>query len=389
VTPNIQPLQSNKRIASIDILRGVALFGILLVNVLGFNASFFDFGGYYNHLPDEFQQRFYNVFISLTADKFIFIFSFLFGYGINIQYNRFQERGGNFNRFFTRRMLLLALFGAAHILFLWAGDILFLYAIAGFVILLLYKLSTKWQIVFAVFFYFFIGIWLTFGVSLNLPDAMSSTCTGCLDKVRIVYAEGNYFECLSLRLYEYFAFRNINTFYYLPKIIGLTMFGFIASKYNFHKSVVKYRLKWSLALLVIAGIGTIIYFEYEKVVDFSSSYANAIYMTAYELMNVFVAFTYILLVMIISSGQSVAKFLKPLALMGRASLTNYLMQSLLLSIVFYGWGFGQFGQIKVTSVEFIALGVFLIQLIINLIWFRNYKQGPLEKLWRKWSYQNV
>jgi uncharacterized protein len=252
-----QPVNTNNRIASIDILRGFALLGIVLVNTLGFNSSFFDFGGFYSNLPDDFQSRFYSTFISLTADKFIFLYSFLFGYGIYMQYRKFTSKGEGFTSFFNRRMWVLALFGIAHVLFLWAGDILILYALAGFFILLVHKLSSNWQIIIALFFYFFLGIWLTLGVWIPLPDGLSSTCTECLEQAKIIYADGNYIDCLKLRLEEYFAFRNINAIYYL------------------------------------------------------------------------------LLILIASSYVSVARILNPIALMGKMSLTNYIMQSVLLSIIFY------------------------------------------------------
>lgn len=385
----VKPVDIRERISILDILRGFALLGIILVNVLGFNSSFFDFGGFYNNLPDPVQKSFYTLYISLTADKFIFLFGFLFGYGIYMQYKKFEEKTENFTGFFSRRMLVLSLFGIAHILFLWAGDILFCYSIAGFVMLLLHKLPTKWQLLMAVFFYFFIGIWMTIGVWVPLPDAMSSTCTGCLGKAKIIYANGNYFECLNLRLQEYFAFRNINAFYYLPKIIGITIFGFIASKNNLHQKVTSNKLKWSIVLILIATVATISYFGFEKIVDFKSPYANAVFMTGYEFMNLFVASSYILLIMIIASNAAIAKLLKPVALMGRMSLTNYIMQSFILSILFYGWGFGLFGQTKVTSVVLIGICVYFFQIIINILWFKFYNQGPLEKIWRKFSYKNI
>lgn len=389
MSSTIQPVSSRERISSIDILRGFALLGILLVNVLGFNASFFYFGGYYGHLPDDFQQRFYNIFISLTADKFIFLFSFLFGYGIYMQYRRFSEKGADFIGFFARRMVILALFGIAHILLLWAGDILLLYAIAGFIAMHFVKASTKWQIVLALAFYFFIGIWLTAGVWIDLPDAMSSTCTECLEKAKTIYSNGNYFECLRLRLIEYAAFRYINLFYYLPKIIGLTLFGMIASKFNLHQRISNHPLQWTVVLGILILAGIIVYFNYNKVIDFSSPFANAVYMTGYELMNVFVASSYLLLILILASNKVVAGFLQPVALMGRASLTNYLLQSLILAVIFYGWGFGYFGQTNVVRLEWIAVAVYTFQLIINPFWFRFNKQGPLERLWRKLSYKEI
>jgi uncharacterized protein len=90
--------------------------------------------------------------------------------------------------------------------------------------------------------------------------------------------------------------------------------------------------------------------------------------------------------MIIASNSFFAKLLKPIALMGRMSLTNYIMQSFILSIVFYGWGFGLFGQTDVTSIVLLGICVYMLQLYINIIWFKYNNQGPLEKLWRKYSY---
>ena len=382
----ILPVGVNERISSIDILRGFALLGIVLVNVLGFNASFFNFSGFYNNLPNHFQQEFYTIYISLTADKFIFLFGFLFGYGIYLQYNKFENKGENFIDFFSKRMFILSLFGILHILFLWAGDILLLYSFAGIVILVFHKLSTKWQVLLSVFFYFFIGIWLYIGVWISLPDAMSSTSTDYLEKAKIIFANGNYFDCLFLRLQEYFSFRNINAFYYLPKVIGITIFGFIASKHNLHKDVEKHTKSWIIILIIIASIGAASYFGFDKIINFKSPYANAMYMIGYEFTNLFVACSYLLSIMIIASNSFFAKLLKPIALMGRMSLTNYIMQSFILSIVFYGWGFGLFGQTDVTSIVLLGICVYMLQLFINIIWFKYNNQGPLEKLWRKYSY---
>jgi uncharacterized protein len=382
----LRPVTPRERIQSIDILRGFALLGIVLVNALGFNASFFDFGGYYRSLPDPFQLSFYNLFISLTADKFIFLFSFLFGYGIWLQYSRFRDEGMGFTSFMVRRMGVLALFGIAHILLLWAGDILLLYAFAGLVVLAARKLSTGWQLALAVIFYFFIGIWLTAGVFIKLPDAMTSTCTGCLDQARTVYAHGNYLDCLKLRLHEYAAFRNINLFYYLPKVIGISLFGFIASKMGLHRRLATEPKKWLRIWLVVAIVAVAVYFGYAKVVDPKSRFAAALYMAGYEFMNIWVASTYLLGILLACTLPGIARTLRPVGLMGRMSLTNYLTQSLVLSILFYGWGFGLFGRTNIVLVEAIALGVYFIQILLNVLWFRYYRQGPLERLWRRLSY---
>ena len=143
MTRQLTSTQQKNRIKSLDVLRGFALFGIALVNVFGFNASFFDFGGFYNNLPDPVQQKFFHTFIGLTADKFIFLYSFLFGYGFFLQFNKYGSQGSEFTSYYRRRLLFLALFGMTHIFFLWAGDILLLYAIDGLILFLLRKISGK------------------------------------------------------------------------------------------------------------------------------------------------------------------------------------------------------------------------------------------------------
>ncbi len=386
---NISPIVPQKRIVSIDILRGLALLGILLVNILGFNASFFDFGGFYNNLPNSYQATFYSIYISLTADKFIFIFSFLFGYGIYMQYHKFSQQSKPFQSFFTRRMLVLACFGIVHIIFLWAGDILLLYAIAGLFLLLIYKMNSKLLLALSFFFYFFIVFYLLLNVKLPyLPDAMSSTCTKCLKEAINIYSSGDYLECMKLRLFEYFSFRNINVLYYLPKVIGIITMGFLASKYDLYHKIVNNRKKWTLILVVFAIGSAIIYFNYEKIVNFEKPNALALYMFGYELLNIFIALTYILITILVSSNAVILRILSPIGLMGRMSLTNYLFQSILLSIIFYGWGFGLFGHTIVTNLVIIAICIYIIQVIYSVFWFQYYKQGPLEWLWRKISYRS-
>lgn len=380
----LQP--TTQRISSLDILRGFALLGIVMVNALGFNASFFNFGGFYASLPDADQQSFYNVFISLTADKFIFIFSFLFGYGIYMQYRKFLDNHKPFAGFFARRMLVLAFFGMLHVLLLWAGDILLPYAIAGFVVFLLRKIPAGFQFILGLFFYLFTVMYLTAGVWFTLPDSLSSTCTECLDQAKMVYQNGSYFDILQLRLQEYFAFRNINLFYYLPKILGITMMGFAASRFRLHEKIEKARILRAAMWLIFAGIATLLYFKYETLVVEDSPYAGAMYMGSYELMNFFVAGTYILTMLLLSSFQRVSNILKPLANMGRMSLTNYLLQSVLLGFIFYGWGLCYFGMTEVTMVIKIALVVFLAEVFISHLWFQKYSIGPLERIWRRLSY---
>lgn len=386
----ITAIKSQNRIESIDILRGFALLGIALVNVFGFNASFFDFGGFYNNLPDPVQQKFYHIFIGLTADKFIFLYSFLFGYGFYLQYSKFSSSAKNFRNFYTRRLFYLALFGIAHVLFLWAGDILLLYAVAGLFLFLIRKFSNSLLFFIGFFFYFFISFWLVLSIWVPLPNSLSSTCTACLNDALHIYPTANYIACLKLRLVEYYSFRNINVLYYLTKVLGIFIFGYLASKYHLHHLIQTRKIRWIFTFLLVSSSGLLFYFYYEtwvyKLLPAESKYMNALYMGAYELMNLFMALSYILLIFILASYKY--NILKPLAFVGRMSLTNYILQSVLFSVIFYGWGFGKFGLQQPTIFIWYAVGIFIFQLVLSYFWLKENNQGPLEWFWRKLSYWN-
>lgn len=385
----IKSIASKNRIQSLDVLRGFALLGIALVNVLGFNASFFDFGGYYDNLPNPEQQKFYHTLISLTADKFIFIYSFLFGYGFHLQYSKYGSEKSAFKNYYIRRLLFLAIFGIIHIIFLWAGDILLLYAIGGFILLIIRKVPAKTALIVGFIFYFFISIWLIISIWIPLPNGLSSTCTECMKDALQIYPVGNYFECLKLRIFEYYSFRNINLFYYLPKVIGVFVFGSYASQFKLHNRISAQRLKWFGVFLLIAIIGIILYFYYEKWVFYllpdNNSYMNSVYMGAYELMNLFIALSYILFIMLLTTFKF--NLFAPFTFVGRMSLSNYIMQSLLFSIIFYGWGMGKFGMKEPGILIWYAISIYIFQLILSYFWLKIKKQGPLEWLWRKLSYK--
>jgi len=389
----IHPTTLKNRIHTIDILRGVAILGIGLVNILGFNASFFDFGGYYHSLEDPEELSFYTSFIALSADKFIFIFSFLFGYGVFLQYDRFKGSESSFNTFFQRRMLYLALFGLAHIIFLWAGDILLMFAFAGMILFMLRKAPNRLIIILGTFFYFFISIWLLVSIWLPLPNALSSTCNECLNDALSIYPVGNYFQCMKLRLIEYTSFININLFYYLPKVLGVFFFGFLAGKLNLHKSIVDNYKRWFQIFCLLSVLAVLVFLYYETtifgIMPKGSKFMNSVFMAAYEFMNLLLASAYILFILLVASNRWTQKLMMPFSYVGRMSLTNYIFQSLAFSFIFYGWGLGKFGMGNPSTFIWYAVILFIFQVLASYFWLRYRKQGPLEELWRKLSYKNL
>ena len=195
---NFRPTAPSERISQIDILRGFALLGILLVNVFGYNSSFFDFNGFYKTFDDPLNSTVFNLVIGYGADKFIFTFSFLFGVGFSIMYLKYHSDEHHFFRLYLRRLLALMMFGIIHIVFFWAGDILFSYSLMGVVLLLSRKLRSGLLLFLSIFLYFFPIIYIAFqSLTPSLPDALSSVTDITMPEVIDIYSGGSYMEVLN------------------------------------------------------------------------------------------------------------------------------------------------------------------------------------------------
>src|SRR6266851_4296347 len=143
VTPDpMTPVAAGERIGLLDILRGLALFGIIAANMRGFSDPaqvYFNIEEMFSGTADKIAQGFIDFFIQ---GKFITLFAFLFGLGFAIQMSRAEERGKPV-KFYPRRLLVLLVFGLIHSWFIWWGDILVGYALTGFVLFLFRKATRK------------------------------------------------------------------------------------------------------------------------------------------------------------------------------------------------------------------------------------------------------
>jgi len=387
-----RPTAPKERISQIDILRGFALFGILLVNVFGYNSSFFDFSGFYKTFEDPLNSTIFDLVIGFGADKFIFIFSFLFGVGFSIMYLKYCADERAFSNLYLRRLLVLMMFGIIHIVFFWAGDILFSYSLMGVILLLSRKLPSGLLLFLSVFFYFFPIAYIAIESILPfLPSALSSVTDITMPEVIDIYSEGSYLEILKLRINEYFAFRNINLIYYGPKILSLFFFGFLFYKHKYFERINSSKSKYFVIFIILLSIGIFLNLFTENIVNSlanpeTSTFYTAIYMGVFEVTNIFLGFGYIMLVLILSKVSFFKTILNPLKYSGRMALTNYLFQSVIFTTIMYSYGLGYFGSLQPWQLLIFAIVVFVIQLIFSKIWLKNYRFGPLEWVWRKSTY---
>jgi len=387
-----RPTNPKERISQIDILRGFALFGILLVNVFGYNSSFFDFSGFYKTFEDTLNSTVFDLVIGFGADKFIFIFSFLFGVGFSIMYLKYYDDERAFSRLYLRRLLVLMMFGIIHIVFFWAGDILFSYSLMGMILLLSRKLRSGLLLFLSVFLYFFPVIYIALeSIFPFLPSALSSVTEITMPKVIDIYSSGSYLEIFKLRIHEYFAFRNINLIYYAPKVLSLFFLGYLFYKHKYFERINSSKSKYFVVFIILISIGIFLNLFTENIVNSlanpeTSPFYTAIYMGVFEVTNIFLGFSYILLVLILSKVSKIKTILNPLKYVGRMALTNYLMQSVIFTTIMYSYGFGYFGSLQPWQLLIFAIVVFVIQIIFSKIWLQNFRFGPLEWAWRKSTY---
>lgn len=391
--PVFRPTDPNERITQIDILRGFALFGVLLVNAFGYNASFFDFSGFYHTFTDPLNSKIFEWLVGFAADKFIFIFSFLFGVGFGIMYLKYRADEKHFFWLYFRRMLALMVFGLLHILFFWAGDILFSYALMGFLLLFVRKWPSGRLLFLSIFFYFFPILYLALeNVFPFLPDALSSVTNLKMPEVIAVYSGGSYAEIFKLRLHEYAAFRNINLIYYAPKVLSLFLLGYLFYKYNFLGRINRNRSKYALVAVLLLLSGVILTLYSDNVVNVliaqENPYSLTVYMGVYEVTNILLGLSYILVILLLSQASFFRRLLDPLKYIGRTALTNYLMQSVIFTTLMYGYGFGRFGSYTPWQLLIWTFGVFTLQVLISGLWLKKYRFGPLEWLWRKFTYMD-
>lgn len=370
-----------KRIQEIDALRGFALFGILLVNVFVFHAPLSYYSEFYGSF-EGLQADAVDVVVNFAGGKFLFIFAFLFGFGIELQKTSWATK---FRTHFTKRMLVLLVFGLAHLLLFWFGDILASYALLGLLMLPFLNLSSRWILSLAAFFIFFRSIYyfgvVVFGwpqIAMGKPEDM--------DTFMSVFQHGTYFDIFQLRMREFFAFMPENLVWYIPKTFGLFFVGVYSARIGLFSRLRGNRSKFIIAFGVLFFISVFwitVKYGFFSLFDFKSA---PIWRPILIGVNVFfetcLGLSYVLgFGMLFQSNNPITRLF---ARTGKLALSNYILQSFLCVGIFYGYGLGYYGKLRPTDLILITLSIFAINLIFSYIYMKYWSVGPLEHLWRKW-----
>jgi uncharacterized protein len=372
--------EQKQRIEVIDVIRGIALLGVLIINMRFFSTPYLAIAYKVELWPGFWDRLVAGVETSLVAGKFISIFSFLFGFGMVLMLESAKKREVWFAPLITRRLLALALFGLLHGWLIWYGDILLHYAVLGFLLLLFINRKPRTMMIGAV-------LLLSLMPLLILLSGGSGTFqtpsyfNDYLEFNTRTYGEGSYNVILQQRIMEWMGTAAEQIGFY-PHLLGMFLLGaYFARKKWFHHAedhVVLLKRLCAVMLLLFAGLSALAFLNVKPWSDLAMLLGWPIGAMFYMCVIVLVWRT--------TLGQ---KLLSPFRFVGRMAFTNYILQSVIGTLIFYGYGFGYFGQVGNAGRLLISICLFTAQILISRFWLSRFRMGPLEWVWRAITYRTV
>jgi uncharacterized protein len=426
----LQPVTQASRVQSVDTLRGVAILGILMMNILAFALPSVSYLNPMEPTATEFSGEFtglnqlvWYIQYFIFDMKFITTFSMLFGAGVIFMHNRASAAQGakaSFAKVYYSRLGWLLLFGILHAYLLWYGDILFSYALCGLLLYPARRLKPATLALIGVVL-LLIGTLLVSGLGVGLgylndqaaqgraaiaaeqtPTEMQSSLMKNIPERGISWIEtensvqeevqsmqGSYLEVIKKNagqtlVMQLFLFP-LMTFW---RCAGLMFIGMALAKIGFFSATLSSKV-YTMAIVLGAIISVPLMW-----VGANSLIENQFEMTRYFLIDgqynsiasIFVAIAYAAIVMRAVQLGVLESLRARLAAVGQMAFTNYLMQTVICCTIFYGWGLGYFANFERQVLPLFVLGVWALQLILSPIIIKRYGAGPIERVWRWLTY---
>ncbi len=382
----------------LDALRGFALFGILLANIRFFSGWAFTGPVARGELAGSSYVIWDFLHLAVIDGKFYTLFAFLFGLGFALQLERLDARGAAAASIFRRRTAILLGIGLIHLFVFWVGDILTPYALLGFVLLAVRKWDDRRLLIVAGIAFVFPIIGYLLFWALRLPPSL-----GLYELSYALMPPGAQDPMVDLRLTEWddrlqsslalgiLRFGHLFDSWRWPKLLAIMLIGLWAGRRLVRGELLTNRtllfkvlmigaLSGGIAGPIMAHLGGL---GFDRPHSLEGLATVVAYTFAVIPLGLAYAAGFVLL------WQKAAPFLKVLAAPGRMALTNYLSQTLIALIVFYGIGLNQAGLWSIQKLMLFACAVYLAQTVFSHLWLRSFRFGPAEWIWRTLTYKQA
>jgi uncharacterized protein len=423
--PGLAPVSARERIAAVDVLRGFALLGILLMNIESFGLVY---GGWDPRLQLTNGANAAANLATWTVNQVLFdgkmraLFSMLFGAGAVLQIIRGEARGGGLRvaDIFYRRTLWLILFGILHAYFVWQGDILYAYGVFGLFLLPLRKLRPRRLLVAGCTMlligsgkYFYEGIedyrLRARAAAVAQVAAQGATLTKAQQgdqkkweerqkevrpdpekiRERLARARGGYWQAFFHRMPQIVNFQSLITYRIMlydalgMMLIGMALLlGGVLTGQRSRSFYLKLML-WGYGVGCASTGGAAWYIIRS---GFNMIEGQLVFSATYDVGRLLVALGHVGLVMTVVKAGWLRGLTSRLAAVGQTALSGYLATSLICTTLFNGYGFGLIGKLQRYQLNGVVLAVWALLLVASPLWLRHWRYGPMEWLWRSLTY---
>ncbi len=397
-TSKLTPLPQSERILSIDLLRGIALLGILIMNIQHFSmpqAAYINPTAYGD--LEGLNKWIWILSHILASEKFMSIFSMLFGAGILLFTERAELKGNNSALLHYRRMGWLLIFGLIHAYLLWSGDILVSYSLCGMLVFL-FRNKRPFTLIGTAIAFFLVPILLELYFAWSIPYWPEETLqftmeswkpgTETLQHYLDVYRSG-WWDQMELRvpgsIFMQTGYFFMESFW---QVMALMLLGMALYKLEFFsggRSSSFYLRTTLIGLLsgyMLSGLGVWLNFKYQWTMEFSMFLGSEFNYVG----SVGVAMGYSALVMLFSKALAGAGIKRMLSGVGRMAFSSYILMTLVCTFIFYGQGLGLYGSVERKYQILFVPAIWILILILSSLWLRRFRFGPLERIWRSLTY---
>ena len=394
---------SDQRHISLDAMRGFAVMGILAMNIIGFAMPEWAYISPAAYGTDTLADKIAWAFSFVLIDgKMRGLFSLLFGASMMLIIDRAVAKGESAAQVHYRRMAWLALFGLAHYFFIWFGDILFLYAIIGMiafrfrnwppavlikVALIIFAVGLAlWGLQFGglqLFQYFATRADATAGMARQFRELMDSADLAFNVAPDLSLHRGSY-AAITMSKLEDWAAPLLLVVQSASETLPLMMIGMAMQKSGFLTgawAAADYR-RWAMRMVPVGLLLTLALAVWMVAVDFDRITALAVFYFWGGIPRMLLTIGYAALLLLLIGHYRNQPMLARVAAAGRAAFSNYLGTSIVMTAIFYGYGFGLFGHVGRAGLWVFVLGAWAVMLLWSKPWLMTFHYGPLEWLWR-------